>query len=280
MRKWGMLSNRRALLILSGIVGLAAGIAVAAWAATRAEAPVATETPAASAAPSPSATLSGSVPAPSLRLGEIIATTAVDELEVFDAPDGSVTDTLGEWSLATFQPLTLLAIEEQVVADVRWLHVLIPAQPNQSTGWIRAEDVTLSSTDITINIYVAEHELELLDGDRVLLTASVAVGTDATPTPPGIYSVTDPLDSTHNDTGVYGAFALGLSGFSEVLETFNGAPPQLAIHGTNEPDLIGQSVSNGCIRLTNPDVLTVVEHAGLGTPVIIHASRADLTVAF
>lgn len=272
-----MLSNRRALLILSGIVGLAAGIAVAAWAATRSEAPVAAEPPAASAAPSPSATLSVSVPQPSLRLGEIIATTAVDELDVFDAPDGSVTATLGEWSLATFQPLTLLAIEEQVVADVRWLHVLIPAQPNQSTGWIRADDVTISSTDITVNIYVAERELELLDGESVLLTASVAVGTDETPTPPGVYSVTDPLDSTHNDTGVYGAFALGLSGFSEVLETFNGAPPQLAIHGTNEPDLIGQPVSNGCIRLNNPDVLAVVERAELGTPVIIHASRADLT---
>lgn len=62
-----------------------------------------------------------------------------------------------------------------------------------------------------------------------------------------------------------------------MLEEFNGAPPQLAIHGTNQPELIGQNISNGCIRMFNEDIMTVVENTGLGTPVIIHASRAQLT---
>ena len=36
-------------------------------------------------------------------------------------------------------------------------------------------------------------------------------------------------------TTVYGPYAYGLSGFSEVLQTFNGGPGQLGLHGTNQP---------------------------------------------
>lgn len=91
-----------------------------------------------------------------------------------------------------------------------------------------------------------------------------------TPTPPGIYYVTDPVDLQINPTSVYGAYAIGLSGFSEVLDSFDGGPPQLAIHGTPNPEQMGQDISNGCIRLPDEVVLAVAEHVELGTPVHIH----------
>jgi lipoprotein-anchoring transpeptidase ErfK/SrfK len=41
------------------------------------------------------------------------------------------------------------------------------------------------------------------------------------------------------------------------------------IHGSNEPDTIGQAVSSGCIRMTNTDVADLYDHVKVGTKVII-----------
>lgn len=39
------------------------------------------------------------------------------------------------------------------------------------------------------------------------------------------------------------------------------------IHGTNEPDTIGQAVSSGCIRLLNADVIDLYNRVRIGSPV-------------
>ena len=39
------------------------------------------------------------------------------------------------------------------------------------------------------------------------------------------------------------------------------------IHGSNEPDTIGQAVSSGCIRMTNEDVVDLYELVRVGTKV-------------
>ncbi len=39
------------------------------------------------------------------------------------------------------------------------------------------------------------------------------------------------------------------------------------IHGTNEPDTIGQAVSSGCIRMLNADVIDLYERVKVGAPV-------------
>lgn len=41
------------------------------------------------------------------------------------------------------------------------------------------------------------------------------------------------------------------------------------IHGTNQPWTIGQSVSSGCIRMRNEDVMDLYERVGVGTRVIV-----------
>jgi hypothetical protein len=43
-----------------------------------------------------------------------------------------------------------------------------------------------------------------------------------------------------------------------------------ALHGTNNPSSIGQSVSHGCIRLTNEDIAKLFSMVELGTPVYIY----------
>jgi lipoprotein-anchoring transpeptidase ErfK/SrfK len=41
------------------------------------------------------------------------------------------------------------------------------------------------------------------------------------------------------------------------------------IHGSNEPDTIGQAVSSGCIRMLNDDVVDLYERVKVGTPVVV-----------
>ena len=41
------------------------------------------------------------------------------------------------------------------------------------------------------------------------------------------------------------------------------------IHGSNEPDTIGQAVSSGCIRMTNADVTDLYSRAKVGAKVIV-----------
>jgi lipoprotein-anchoring transpeptidase ErfK/SrfK len=41
------------------------------------------------------------------------------------------------------------------------------------------------------------------------------------------------------------------------------------IHGTNEPRSIGRSVSSGCIRMLNEDVIDLYDRVGIGTKVIV-----------
>lgn len=49
----------------------------------------------------------------------------------------------------------------------------------------------------------------------------------------------------------------------------NGADTFFRIHGTIEPQSIGQSVSNGCIRMINEHVIDLYERVPLGTIVTV-----------
>jgi lipoprotein-anchoring transpeptidase ErfK/SrfK len=44
---------------------------------------------------------------------------------------------------------------------------------------------------------------------------------------------------------------------------------QYRIHGTNQPEYIGQAISSGCIRMTNEDVIDLYNRVGVGAPVVV-----------
>jgi lipoprotein-anchoring transpeptidase ErfK/SrfK len=106
--------------------------------------------------------------------------------------------------------------------------------------------------------------------DRQIFQVSAAVGAPNAPTPTGHFFVTEVLQLT--DPGdAYGPYALGLSGFSNTYFSFDGGPGQIAIHGTNQPQVIGGYASHGCVRLTNPDITALASQVPAGTPVDIVA---------
>ena len=46
------------------------------------------------------------------------------------------------------------------------------------------------------------------------------------------------------------------------------------IHGTNQPETIGENISSGCFRLANGDVVDLYSRASVGTKVIIRQAAA------
>ncbi len=45
------------------------------------------------------------------------------------------------------------------------------------------------------------------------------------------------------------------------------------IHGTNQPEYIGQSISSGCIRMTNEDVIDLYNRVKMGSIVVVLAPK-------
>lgn len=150
--------------------------------------------------------------------------------------------------------------------------VYLPVRPNGSTGWVRKDDVTVSKVDFRVEIVLSEHRIRVFEGEELVVDEPIGVGRRDGPTPGGTYYLKELLQPPEPG-GPYGTYAYGLSGFSPVLEAFLGGQAVIGIHGTNEPELLGQDVSSGCIRLHNDVIDHLVEEIGLplGTPVDILA---------
>ncbi len=55
---------------------------------------------------------------------------------------------------------------------------------------------------------------------------------------------------------------------------FQGSKDTLfRIHGTNQPEYIGQAISSGCIRMTNEDVIDLYNRVKMGAIVVVLAPR-------
>ena len=151
-----------------------------------------------------------------------------------------------------------------------WHEVYLPVRPNGSTGWIAAADVELNTTDLAATVSLGGHRLELRNEDTVIAGYPIAIGMADTPTPTGRFYVKELVEPVDTE-GSYGPIAFGLSAFSPTLvDTEAFADGVIGIHGTNRPELIGTTVSHGCVRMRNEDILDLETHAiPLGMPVTI-----------
>jgi lipoprotein-anchoring transpeptidase ErfK/SrfK len=195
----------------------------------------------------------------------LVATSVVDAVDAFAEPDRNtqVTHTLGHPTERGVPRVFL--VEER--AD-GWLKVLLPVRPNGSTGWIREADVELAWNPYRIDVDLTEFRMTIHREDELVVDTPIGYGDQDTPTPGGRYYITELLRPP-DPSGVYGPYAFGLSGFSDVLLSFAGGEGVIGIHGTNEPDSIGSRVSAGCIRVDNDVITEMSTFLPLGTPVTI-----------
>jgi hypothetical protein len=185
-----------------------------------------------------------------------------EEVELRDRPGGKVIATLGD-ETEFGAPRTLW------IAEIRgdWFGVHTPEVYN-GIGWIRDDrtELDLSETRFWITADTSDQVLELHHGNRVLDRFPVTVGSPGSPTPLGDYSVTDGLAGP----GVgpwYGCCVLALTGHQPNLPQGWIGGDRIAIHGT--PGAVGGANSSGCLRASDPDMVSLFARVPLGTPVFI-----------
>jgi hypothetical protein len=155
----------------------------------------------------------------------------------------------------------------------------------------RAERDPLGAFHIVVDL--DDNELRFMDGQEVLWSGPVGTGTGLRlagagtewefSTPNGLfhiqykelnpvwilpdwYYVREELPIPPRDSparrvpGALGAAAVYLS-------------DEIAIHGTDKPELLGQRVSHGCIRLSDADAVRLFHNVQVGTPVLITGGR-------
>jgi lipoprotein-anchoring transpeptidase ErfK/SrfK len=150
----------------------------------------------------------------------------------------------------------------------KWVRVYLPTRPNGSQGWVRRRAVRAYTNGYRLVVRLRTHQLNLWRGTKLLATYPVAVGAPHTPTPRGLFYITELL-KPYDPNGAYGPYSFGLSAHSNVLQTFAGGDGRVGLHGTNQPWLIGSSISHGCIRMRNAAVRRLARILPLGTPVLV-----------
>jgi lipoprotein-anchoring transpeptidase ErfK/SrfK len=168
----------------------------------------------------------------------------------------------------TGQLAPLLVASAATLDGSAWYEVLLPLRPNGTTAWVRGGDVALRARADRIEVDLSRRMLWRYDGDDLVDRIRVGIGTSATPTGTGRFYVWVKVRYA-NAQGPYGAAALGLSGFSPVLSEWPGEG-RMAVHGTANPTDRGRAVSHGCVRVYNPELMTLFD-VPLGTPVRIRA---------
>jgi lipoprotein-anchoring transpeptidase ErfK/SrfK len=171
-------------------------------------------------------------------------------------------------------PTVALALAELRRSDCRasWYRIRLPGEAGLSSareGYVWAGSVTAIEVHTRIRVDLSERRLTLYRDGRPALSLRVAVGAPATPTPRGHFFVEERIRVT-DASGPYGSAAIATSAFSKILTGWPGGGP-VAIHGTDDPDSIGQAASHGCIRVGARDLKRLFAAVQLGTPVEIVA---------
>ncbi|MEM7094716.1 MAG: L,D-transpeptidase family protein [Actinomycetota bacterium] len=147
-----------------------------------------------------------------------------------------------------------------------WAQVLVPAHPNGTRAWVQTSQFTWGSSNRMIQINVGTNTVTVFEGSEVLLTTSAVTGKSSSRTPIAEGWVEEIMPGP---SGAYGPMLISLGMFSNDLTSFGGGVPKIALHGTNNPSLMGQYASNGCIRVQNSVITQIAGMVAPGSKVII-----------
>jgi lipoprotein-anchoring transpeptidase ErfK/SrfK len=218
-------------------------------------------------APQPTATPS---PTPTTLVnpippGERLVAKALGKVTVYRQPSTSagVRVTLPKLN-AKGQPTLMLVRKIREIEGDAWYSVWLATRPNGSKGWVPASAVGTYTSAARIVIDVSARELSVYVHDGLKGRYPIAVGSSKYPTPTGLFFIDEKVWPKPPD-GLYGVLAMGLSGIQPRLPKRGS----LAIHGTNNNAGIGKAITEGCIRMHNPDVLKVSAQVLSGSPVVI-----------
>ncbi|MFB1050425.1 L,D-transpeptidase [Paraliobacillus sp. JSM ZJ581] len=142
--------------------------------------------------------------------------------------------------------------------------------------WPLGENPTDQSPFVIVN--KATLQLAFINEGEVKKVYSVATGVTKEKTPEGMFNIIvkaeQPYYRKKNIPGGNPNNPLGARWIGFDAENTNGRV--YGVHGTNQPETIGQRVSAGCIRMKNKDVIVLFNKIPIGTKIWI----VDTTASF
>jgi L,D-transpeptidase catalytic domain len=153
----------------------------------------------------------------------------------------------------------------------RWLSVHSPVFANDEIGWIPNDPkaLDLSRTKVSLHVSLSNTEIELRRGGMVVHEFPISIGRAGNDTPVGRFQVTDKLPASRFPKGPYGCCIIPLSARQPNLQPGWAGGDRIAIHGTTQPETIGQAASNGCLRAADADLEVLMRSVPVGAPVFI-----------
>jgi lipoprotein-anchoring transpeptidase ErfK/SrfK len=259
--------TRKPLLSVIALAVLAA-LALSGYAVVRARAAGSggVQTPATVPDPAASSPAPGESPAPEYERWSVGKATAPVVVRTRPDAGAPVKARLGLRNQNDY-PTLVLVDSVREVGGVTWYRVWLAMRPNGSRGWVREGPLAFFTTSAKIEIDLSERRLRVFRRGELVGDYPVAVGRPGLETPTGFFFINQKLRPPQPG-GAYGALALGISAFQPELASWAQGGP-VAIHGTNEPWLIGKAVSHGCVRMYDKDVLAVSKVVPAGSPVVV-----------
>ncbi|NDJ17839.1 L,D-transpeptidase [Myxacorys almedinensis] len=125
---------------------------------------------------------------------------------------------------------------------------------------------------VRVVVKLKKRRVYVYEGDTEIASYPVAVGKAGWETPTGEHQV---INKQVNPTFI--SFKTGKKippGYDNPLGVrwigiWTDGDTQIGFHGTNQPELLGQAVSHGCLRMWNKDVTALFERVAIGTPVSV-----------
>ncbi len=259
---WSSPTRRRAVVALLATC-LALVVAAVAVVATRDDSePVvaATTTTTTTEPPTTTTTVPPTVVPPSTDLASPNGSIAT-----YDQPEGRPIGEVGVWY---GYPMTMPIVQEAPAGD--WLRIMLPERPNGTTAWVKASDVTRSTSPWRMVLKLSETRVHVYKDGYEVWSAPVGIGRDRTRTPTGSFFVA--VIEKPGPPG-YGPIVLNLNAHSEDIQSWEGSGDAItAFHGPFGAEALirsgGGKVSNGCIRMVPEDQLKM-DGIALGSPVDI-----------
>jgi len=160
----------------------------------------------------------------------------------------------------------ILAMSVRIGKDKKpWYRINLPMRPNGTYGWIPARAASLKPTVSEIVVHRSTRTIDIFWHGKLALHAPVAIGATGMETPIGHFYVAARFVPYQDP--FLGVFAVETSAYSKLTEWPGGGV--VGIHGTSAPQLLGQAVSHGCVRVSNQTAAAMRKLAPLGTPITI-----------
>ena len=161
----------------------------------------------------------------------------------------------------------------------RWIGTLALAAPvGSGVAWWSTGRSGATDAPITLQLSLSAREMRVIEHGSTVATYGVAVGRPTHPTPTGAFRTGEivwnpswtppPTNWAANKT--YEPPGAAANPMQAVKIYFQA--PYYFIHGTNDPESIGEAASHGCIRMVPEDASALarrIERAGGHVPLII-----------